>query len=641
MKKITSLLTAVCITVVCISAAFNVSAETTSTNKELFTDDFSGTLSSWICKTSGNPEIDKNLPDDLGGSNTTDVLWVWGDAAFGYNLETPVTEGKVVFSFDIDPNKMANYEVDSERGLQTFIGGENLTADNVMSITTMNRLGAFSILKPKSSSTSVFRSGWGNDFATNSEDNVAVSGTGYRHVDIVVDMDSRCSYTYLEHMQMGEVNSLPEAFVSVNSIMFNNYLLNAAVYLDNVKIIQNPTMEIKSVEENDALKCVDIEFNQALVGNLPEASAVTIKHEATGTAAIVTEVTKPYDNVLRVAYRDALVGGRYTVRINGAVESIGGSVVVNNQFDAALTVLREDFAAGTQPMWLQTCYTANTTVDVTDGKFKVKQNTSTSWNTVIKMNVTADESFEKVYNAIKKGGTDGSVFTAETCRLGKLSYEFDLQINTYGGTVVLYGKDRHFRINTWTTQGFHAGNSNQLCSYNQSENHNIKVVYDFEAQKIAFYIDGEYKADYDFTQLKGEEYYIAGQDVFNLYLGVSNECEAVFDNFVIKYTAADSKLQDFKLTDSGNKTYTLTGSVVNPFNRAKNVTVIFAAYKNDGTEDNLVYTEAFDATTTAAYQNVLDKAFAVPDSTDYDSVKVFVWDNFEKMIPLGGVLTPQ
>lgn len=634
MKKITSLLMAVCMLTLCLGTAATVSAET-ATNKLLFEDDFSGDLSNWVRKADSNPAIDKNIPEILGGSNTTDVLWVWGDAAFGYNLETPISEGKVVFSFDVDPNKMANYDDASERAFMAFVGGEEITSSNVSSITTLNRLGALSIFKAANSTSSEFRRGWANDFAAT--DTKAISAAAYRHVDIVVDMDTRYAYTYLDNDKWNTGNPLPEAFTSVKSLMFNNYLNMAGVFLDNVKIVQNPTMEIESVEADEASKYVDITFSKVITSELPSVADVTIKNIATGALATVTAVTKPADNVLRVAYSDAIAGGSYTVSIDGAVETVGASVTVNNQFDVALAVLKEDFSSNTQPAWLKTANAANTTIDTTGGNFIVTQNSADDWQTVIQMNTTADETFANIYKAIRKGGTDGGTFTAGTTQLGKLSYEFDLQINTYGGTVVLYGNDRHFRINTWSSQGFHAGNSNNLGLYEQNENHKIKVVYDFEAQKISFYIDDAFKAEYAFTALMGESQNITVQDVFNLKLGVSNGCTAVFDNFVIKYTAAEAKFQDLKLTDSGNRTYTLTGSVVNPFTTSKAVTMIFAAYNGDA----LAYADVYDATTAAYYQTIMNKAFTVSADVTYDSVKVFVWDNFVNMTPLTGILTPQ
>lgn len=243
MKRVTAYLLVLCMLMVCVVSTPTAFATIISNDTQLLTEDFSGTLSNWISSADSNPAIDKNIPQTLGGANTTDVLWVWGNASFGYNLTNPIKTGKVEFSFNVDPNKMANYEGETaERAFSVYVGGENLTASNVGSIMSISKkIGAMRIFKALNSTDAEFRRGWGTDFP--GTETIAITGTGYRLFKIVVDMDTRRVNTYLDDNQWGAGYTLPASFTSVNSLMFTNYLNLAAVFVDNVSIKHTTTID--------------------------------------------------------------------------------------------------------------------------------------------------------------------------------------------------------------------------------------------------------------------------------------------------------------------------------------------------------------------------------------------------------------
>ena len=133
MKKLVSLLLMVTMIVTCFSASLTVSADDLTANTILLTHDFpgDGTNSAidsdvWLSKNAAisAPRVDKNTAS-LYSETTTGVLWVWSVTEFAHNLTSPITKGKVLFSFDVDPGSFATTTETDDRTFEMFVSDSN------------------------------------------------------------------------------------------------------------------------------------------------------------------------------------------------------------------------------------------------------------------------------------------------------------------------------------------------------------------------------------------------------------------------------------------------------------------------------------------------------------------------------------
>lgn len=645
MKKLISLLMTVML-VVCFSATLTVSADEPVANNLLLTHDFPGTgsdkdidFSVWISKAGAGaaPRVDKNAAS-LYSETTTGVLWAWSDAQFAHNLTTPITDGKVLFSFDVNPGKLADTADTGDRTFEMYVGSTDYSVPSTKTsnFTDITKAAGIRLRSNLSSSiNSRFEAGWGSSFS--GADTVGVSEADWHHVDVLVDMDNKTLKTYLDYKSMKSVTN-KITIESVNCLIFNSNLVANGVLLDNVRIIQNPQMLVTSVEVNEAKKYVDVAFNYDVTNELTAAD-ITIANTNGKENVTVTSVARPSANVVRAVYEN-LNGGNYTISI-GNVSSVAGSTSINESFTAALACIAEDFSnvtynstTGTINSWMSVVQPDNTTVSTDGGKLTVTTGSShTAWEKVVYFDLITNTDFANIYKAIREGGVDGGTFKAGTTHVGKLSYEFDMTVNTSGGTVVMYdGYRRIFRVNT--SQGFHAGTSEKVDNFATGTTYKVKVVFDFENQKVTYYLDGTSTMTTNFTDtIYNSGNKLIDSDMFKIYFGVYKDNTAVFDNFVIRYTADDCKVQNLKATKDG-EAYTVTGEIVNPFNGALGSTVIFALYNGNEMVD-----VQMSAKPTAAYgQTALNETFTVPDGVTYTKYKVFVWDMKNQLKPLSATL---
>ena len=648
MKKIMSLLLVIVMSVMCFSVV-TVSAEDTSSTITLpFTDDFSGTrtkdmTSYWLRKADSNPFIDKNNTT-LSSETTTNTLWAWGDATFGLNLPS-ITSGVVLFSFDIDPQTIATNAAEAvERTLRMYVGGETLTNDNLPTAGTsanFSKAAGFEIKKAANATDKYFHGGWAKGFRGNNDDKC--DSKGWRHVDVVVDMDNSTLATYLDHKILNAGNELPDTFTGVNSLLFVCALGTNTAFIDNVNIVKDPVMSVTSVEANEVGKYVDITFNYDVTNEI-SASDISINNSDNNENITVTKIEKPSANVIR-AYYNALNGGNYTININN-VSSVVGNVSVSKSFITALAYLSEDFENAeinttdkTINKWMK-IDNNSAVVSITDGKLVVEGGSEGSWEQVIKINPlgntnTENEAFINIYKAIRKGGVNGGTFTAGTTHTGKLSYEFDMKMDK--GTAVMYtytsaGGRRIFRANADSNaaNGFYAGTSEKIDSISANKTYRIKVVFDFENQTVEYYINGKYmcKKITDTIYNGGD---LSGVDIFTrLYFGVSNGATATFDNFMIKYYADNCNVQNLKVSSAGI-TYTVTGEIINLSDNEVGSAVIFALYDKD---NGLVDAKLIKKPTAGFGQTALNETYTLTEGTTFASGKIFIWDMNNSIRPL-------
>lgn len=648
MKKIMSLLLVIVMSVMCFSVV-TVSAEDTSSTITLpFTDDFSGTrtkdmTSYWLRKADSNPFIDKNNTT-LSSETTTNTLWAWGDATFGLNLPS-ITSGVVLFSFDIDPQTIATNAAEAvERTLRMYVGGETLTNDNLPTAGTsanFSKAAGFEIKKAANATDKYFHGGWATGFRGNNDDKC--DSKGWRHVDVVVDMDNSTLATYLDHKILNAGNELPDTFTGVNSLLFVCALGTNTAFIDNVNIVKDPVMSVTSVEANEVGKYVDITFNYDVTNEI-SASDISINNSDNNENITVTKIEKPSANVIR-AYYNALNGGNYTININN-VSSVVGNVSVSKSFITALAYLSEDFENAeinttdkTINKWMK-IDNNSAVVSITDGKLVVEGGSEGSWEQVIKINPlgntnTENEAFINIYKAIRKGGVNGGTFTAGTTHTGKLSYEFDMKMDK--GTAVMYtytsaGGRRIFRANADSNaaNGFYAGTSEKIDSISANKTYRIKVVFDFENQTVEYYINGKYmcKKITDTIYNGGD---LSGVDIFTrLYFGVSNGATATFDNFMIKYYADNCNVQNLKVSSAGI-TYTVTGEIINLSDNEVGSAVIFALYDKD---NGLVDAKLIKKPTAGFGQTALNETYTLTEGTTFASGKIFIWDMNNSIRPL-------
>lgn len=648
MKKIMSLLLVIVMSVMCFSVV-TVSAEDTSSTITLpFTDDFSGTrtkdmTSYWLRKADSNPFIDKNNTT-LSSETTTNTLWAWGDATFGLNLPS-ITSGVVLFSFDIDPQTIATNAAEAvERTLRMYVGGETLTNDNLPTAGTsanFSKAAGFEIKKAANATDKYFHGGWATGFRGNNDDKC--DSKGWRHVDVVVDMDNSTLATYLDHKILNAGNELPDTFTGVNSLLFVCALGTNTAFIDNVNIVKDPVMSVTSVEANEAAKYVDITFNYDVTNEI--AATDVIINSANNTESVdVTKVEKPSANVIR-AYYSNLNGGNYTININN-VSSVVGNVSVSKSFITALAYLSEDFENAeinttdkTINKWMK-IDNNSAVVSITDGKLVVKGGSEGSWEQVIKINPlgntnTENVAFINIYKAIRKGGVNGGTFAAGTTRTGKLSYEFDMKMDK--GTAVMYtytsaGGRRIFRANADSNaaNGFHAGTnpSNKIDSMLADTVYKIKVVFDFENQQTEYYFNGKNK---NVKFVNNDSGSLSGADIFTkLYFGVSNGATATFDNIMIKYYADNCNVQNLKVL-SNNAAYTVTGEIINLSDNEVGSAVIFALYDKD---NGLVDAKLIKKPTAGFGQTALNETYTLTEGTTFASGKIFIWDMNNSIRPL-------
>ena len=648
MKKIMSLLLVIVMSVMCFSVV-TVSAEDTSSTITLpFTDDFSGTrtkdmTSYWLRKADSNPFIDKNNTT-LSSETTTNTLWAWGDATFGLNLPS-ITSGVVLFSFDIDPQTIATNAAEAvERTLRMYVGGETLTNDNLPTAGTsanFSKAAGFEIKKAANATDKYFHGGWAKGFRGNNDDKC--DSKGWRHVDVVVDMDNSTLATYLDHKILNAGNELPDTFTGVNSLLFVCALGTNTAFIDNVNIVKDPVMSVTSVEANEVGKYVDITFNYDVTNEI-SASDISINNSDNNENITVTKIEKPSANVIR-AYYNALNGGNYTININN-VSSVVGNVSVSKSFITALAYLSEDFENAeinttdkTINKWMK-IDNNSAVVSITDGKLVVEGGSEGSWEQVIEINPlgntnTENEAFINIYKAIRKGGVNGGTFTAGTTHTGKLSYEFDMKMDK--GTAVMYtytsaGGRRIFRANADSNaaNGFYAGTSEKIDSISANKTYRIKVVFDFENQTVEYYINGKYmcKKITDTIYNGGD---LSGVDIFTrLYFGVSNGATATFDNFMIKYYADNCNVQNLKVSSAGI-TYTVTGEIINLSDNEVGSAVIFALYDKD---NGLVDAKLIKKPTAGFGQTALNETYTLTEGTTFASGKIFIWDMNNSIRPL-------
>ena len=649
MKKIMSLLLVIVMSVMCFSVV-TVSAEDTSSTIILpFTDDFSGEKTQggnltehWLRGAAGNPRIDMNNAA-LSLETTKDTLWAWSDARFGLNLPS-ITSGVVLFSFDIDPQTIVKNTETDERTFRMYVGSEALTADNLSTAATANNIrkaAGFEIIKARNKTDKYFHGGWGTGFIEDTEN--SCDKEGWRHVDVVVDMDNRTLATYLDHKILNAGNKLPDGFTGVNSLLFICSLNLSTAFIDNVSIVKDPVMSVTSVEANEAAKYVDITFNYDVINEI--AAQDVIINSANNTESVaVTKVEKPSAKVIR-AYYNNLNGGNYTININN-VSSVVGNVSVSKSFITALAYLSEDFENAeinttykTVNKWMK-IDNNSAVVSITDGKLVVEGGSEGSWEQVIKINPlgntnTENEAFINIYKAIRKGGVNGGTFTAGTTHTGKLSYEFDMKMDK--GTAVMYtytsaGGRRIFRANADSNaaNGFYAGTSEKIDSISANKTYRIKVVFDFENRTVEYYINGKYmcKKITDTIYNGGD---LSGVDIFTrLYFGVSNGATATFDNFMIKYYSDNCKVQNLKVSNS-NTTYTVTGEIINLSDNEVGSAVIFALYDKD---NGLVDAKLIKKPTAGFGQTALNETYILTEGTTFASGKIFIWDMNNSIRPL-------
>lgn len=617
-------------------------AEDTILFEDTFTRAAGAIGSSWVYQSTSNPWIDKNLTHTTSG-----VLWAWStNANFAYSLKTPVTYGKVLLSFDFNANNLPDNTDSNERYLKIYVCGEDVTSANIASVDTLSRIGSLNIFKNQPNTEYLFRSGAGEaEFSTTV---TKAMDKNDHHFDIMIDMTNRTATTYFDNAEWNTF-TLPSGFNSVNALAFKANLNTASTLIDNVRIVQNPTTKIESIKLNEAFKYVDITINQPITSALPMVSDITFKNTA-NDAVVVTSVTKPAANVIRVSYQDLLTPGKYSISLADKVETAAGDVLINGEVEAkAIIAVAEDFSktaidGGAINSWLTIRQPDNTAVMVENGRLSVTPTTDhTQWENVVTLSVLQNEDFANVYKAIRNGGTaSGSVFTAETTHLGTLSYEFDVNISAANSTILMFNTSkgtRQFRVyaGSSTNAGFYAGTSQRLTDFAAGQTYSVKVSYDFENQNVSYYIDGILVGTTLFTDtIYNDNKTLVDNDMFLLALGVEKGKTVYFDNIAVTYEAKDYRLQNFDVT-SENGGYKVTGAVVNPFNADKDAIVLFAAYK-DGA---VVYADLLDASVPAVNQTAIDKVFAVPETVLYDSVKVFAWRDLTTLKPLVTAVVPQ
>lgn len=642
MKKIMSLLLVIVMSVMCFSAV-TVSAEDVSSNITLpFTDDFSGEriqdgnlTEHWLRGAAGDPRIDMNN-DTLSLERTTNTLWAWSDARFGLNLPS-ITSGVVLFSFDIDPQTIVDNTETEERTFRMYVGSEALTADNLHLPATANNIrkaAGFEIIKARGKTDKYFHGGWGTGFIEDTEN--SCDKKGWRHVDVVVDMDNRTLATYLDHKILNAGNKLPDGFTGVNSLLFICSLNLSTAFIDNVNIVKDPVMSVTSVDANEAAKYVDITFNYDVINEIA-ASDVIINSANNTESVAVTKVEKPSANVIR-AYYSNLNGGNYTININN-VSSLFGNISVSKSFITALAYLSEDFSNaainGTDiNEWLMIS-NGNAEISITgDGKLAVTGRDGSSWEKVVKINPlgnksTENQAFINIYKAIRKGGFDGGTFTAGTTYTGKLSYEFDMEMD--GGTAVMYTDGiRIFRANAGSVvaaNGFHAGTNTKIDSMSANTVYKIKIVFDFENQQTEYYFNGKKK---NVKFVLNDSGSLSGADIFTkLYFGISNGATVKFDNIMIKYYADSCNVQNLKFTSEGT-TYKVTGELINLSDNEIGAAVIFALYNGN----YLVNAKLIEKPVSGFRQTILNEKYTLPENTTYTSGKVFIWNMSNSIRPL-------
>lgn len=650
MKKFISLLLVTVMSIMCFSAV-TVSAEDTSSTITLpFTDDFSGARTDgmtnyWLRGATSNPFIDKNNATLSPGETTTNTLWAWGNATFGLNLPS-ITSGTVLFSFDIDPQTIAtNATPESlDRTLRMYVGGGTLTSDNLSKAETdanFSKAAGFEIKKDKDATKKYFHGGWGTGFRGDTENEC--TGKGWRHIDVVVDMDNKTLAAYLDNKILNSGNKLPDTFTGVNSLLFVCALGNSTAFIDNVNIVKNPVMSVTNVEANEAAKYVDVAFNYDVTNEI-SVSDITINNANNNERAAVTRVEKPSAKVIR-AYYDNLNGGNYTININN-VSSLIGNISVSKSFRTALAYLSEDFEKAeinttdkTVNKWMK-IENNSADVSITDGKLVVKGGSGSGWEQVILMNLlgntyTENQAFMNIYKAIREGGVNGGTFKAGTTYTGKLSYEFDMKMDQ--GTVVMYtytaaGGRRIFRTNVdpGSANGFYAGTSEKIDSVSANTTYKIKVVFDFEKREVEYYINGKHMSK-KITDTIYNGGNLSDVDVFTrLYFGVYNGVTATFDNFMIKYYADNCNVQNLKVSSEGT-TYTVTGEIINLSADEIGSAVIFALYDKD---NGLVDAKLIEKPTLGFGQTVLNETYTLAEGTSFTRGKAFIWDMNNSIRPL-------
>lgn len=660
MKKLVSLLTVVCMLLACV-CQIGVYADGTTTDTTIrlpFEDDFTGRQDSitagWVLE-GGNPRIDKNIINVTSHFiSTQNVLWIWAtNNDFGLNFETPITTGKLAVSYDIDLNGLVNSSYTaSEQSMGMFFGKDKLVEGSAYSGT--EKAAAVRVVLDKSGTkdkSSRFEKGWGLSWS-DLEPKI-VTETGWNRVDVVLDMDAKSVTTYIDGVLLGVNNctkdySFPE---SISSVYFDPNLGNHAVFLDNFKIVQNPVMQAEKFEVNAVEKYIDVTYNYA-ISALPTTSDVELKSVRNQQSATVTEVksVEGKDNVLRIKYDNDTTGGGYTLSINNVASLFAGTAAwTESKVSIPIAVVSEDFSSvsydsstGKINDWLSVTK-ANLdkiAIDTSDGKLKITSTDPASWSNILSIGVTNVNDFLAPYKAIRVStGEDKGEFKNSTTHTGKLAYEFDLNVQTNAGTVLWWSGDKRvMRINASTGGGLHVGHYGvkhttgtpvKDAEFISNTEYRVKIEYNFEEQKIKYYLDGVMVAEPSFSDVVfGEtKSNIENDNGYLVSLGLNKGSTATLDNLCVTYCADDVVIQNADI-DSDDK---LTAQLVNPFNVRQNATIFYAAYDSN---NNLVWADAEDASAEAYTQKDLSKEIAVPEGIDYASVKVYVWDTVNGYRPL-------
>lgn len=526
MKKVVSMLTAICI-VLTLFSGLSISAFAATGETVLVNDDFSvgneashiatgnGTAGkTWITAgsvniTTANPFV-KDSNTDYGQvfsfNKVGDKEW----PQIHINMPTAITSGKALISFDLKVNAFAGNDYIYMR---TWSGSGN-----------WGSLGTHKeFLKlEKVNDTLKFRQA--NDTETTVDKWV--------HIDVKMDLDTDTVSYYINGEKTNDNTTTIADVTSIGAISINGVVVNSSeFYLDNFVVRHNPAeMSVKKVTPNNNCSYVDVEFNNSVSTENSDLTKVTLEKLGTDTCDVtVNEVKVVKGNILRIKYDGIIDPGReYLVKTNGAVKSIFGETA-----PAEILFNAEDNTTGKTLTYDLSKYTNDTVLEKDDENLDILYKTWTTDITATKGNDDTIGDYVEIMNSSTKTDSDDGYrnltlvskvnYTNEPVFKdpnGVVSYKFNVWVKSWSafGLVTPNGS-RIFNLDAKTSNN--TGNNYAYTVINAVDSpsntyvpqesgskkfttntwHLFEVKFDYTTNKIKVYVDSEYIYSIDMTGL--------------------------------------------------------------------------------------------------------------------------------------------
>lgn len=527
MKKVTSMLTAICIVLTLFSGlSIPVFAETTETL--LVSDDFSvGNETSHIAASGGTNgktwitagSVDITTANPFVMTNDTDYGQVFsfnkqasneqkGWPQMHINMPNSITYGTVLISFDLKAN--------------AFVQGDYIYMRTYTASGNWGYIGDAKEFIKLEGVEGVLKFRQAND---------AITQAGkWSHVDVNIDMVTGKMTYYVNGVKTNTDTTTTVDVTQIGAISIHGVVTNnSEFYLDNFVVRHNPSeMKVNKVKPNGDCSYVDVEFNNSVSTENSDLTKVTLEKLGTDSCDVtVNEVKVVKGNILRIKYDGIIDPGReYLVKTNGAVKS-----VFDEGAPAEILFNAEDNTTGKTLTYDLSKYTNDTVLEKNESNTDILYK---SWTNDVTATIGEDDTIGKYVEVMNSSGVSGNSGYRNLTLSSKINYTNEPEFKEANGIV-------SYRFNVWvkswsqfiiatpnssriiqlSAASVNAGSDYQYQVVNKATDttstyvpdestgktfttdswHLFEVKFDYTTKKINVYVDSDYIYSIDMTKL--------------------------------------------------------------------------------------------------------------------------------------------